>query len=222
MIHLSHNIESSEKIFLRNPTSTVLGQKIIGASVSMIDELGFEQFTFKKLGSEIGSPENSIYRYFENKHRLLVYLVAWYWKWVDNTIDNALSPLQSPTEKLEKIIEILVKPIENADSIPFVDETVLSRVIISESIKAFRIKDVGLQNSKGYYQNYQEVVERVSNVVREVNANYEYPKMLVTSVIEGVHQQRFFAANLPSLTSGREGKDAIGSFYRNFVFQTLA
>ena len=37
----------------------------------MIDALGFEDFTFKKLGQEIGSNESSVYRYFDSKHKLI-------------------------------------------------------------------------------------------------------------------------------------------------------
>ena len=53
----------------------------------MIDQLGFEQFTFKKLARAIGSTEASVYRYFDNKHRLLTYLIAWYWKWMEYQIN---------------------------------------------------------------------------------------------------------------------------------------
>jgi AcrR family transcriptional regulator len=70
-------------LYLRDPQQTELGQKIINASVVLIDTLGFEQFTFKKLAEEIDSTEASIYRYFENKHRLLLYLVGWYWTWLE-------------------------------------------------------------------------------------------------------------------------------------------
>jgi len=44
----------------------------------MIDEFAFEFFTFKKLAEEINSTEASIYRYFENKHLLLLFLMNWY------------------------------------------------------------------------------------------------------------------------------------------------
>ena len=37
-----------------------------------------EEFTFRKLAQKINTTEASVYRYFENKHRLLIYILAWY------------------------------------------------------------------------------------------------------------------------------------------------
>jgi AcrR family transcriptional regulator len=73
----------NEKLFVRNPEQTELGRKIIEFSIRLIHENGFEAFTFKKLAEVIGSTEAGIYRYFENKHRILIYLTAWYWSWLE-------------------------------------------------------------------------------------------------------------------------------------------
>ena len=73
----------NERLYLRDPQSTELGQRIVSKGIELIDGLGFEQFTFKKLAAQVNSTEPSIYRYFENKHRLLHYLTAWYWSWMD-------------------------------------------------------------------------------------------------------------------------------------------
>ena len=83
MQNLNLHIDVSEELYLRNPDSSELGKRIIKTSIDLIYDIGFEMFTFKKLGEQIGSPESSIYRYFENKQSLLIYLVAWYWSWVD-------------------------------------------------------------------------------------------------------------------------------------------
>ena len=63
-------------MFLRNPDSTELGQKIIKNSVRLIDKLGFEDFTFKKLADEIQSTEASVYRYFPEGRSDLLAAVA--------------------------------------------------------------------------------------------------------------------------------------------------
>ena len=96
-------------LFLRDPQHTNLGQKIIHSSVELIDKLGFEQFTFKKLAEEINSTEASIYRYFENKHRLLVYLIAWYWNWMEYRIDIFTSGISDPQEKLKACLRLLAE-----------------------------------------------------------------------------------------------------------------
>ena len=81
-MNVSSKISLNEGLYLKDPQASELGRKIINHSILMIDELGFEQFTFKKLASEIKSTEATIYRYFKNKHILLIYLVSWYWEWV--------------------------------------------------------------------------------------------------------------------------------------------
>ena len=78
------NIE--KMIYLRNPQETSLGKKIIQHSILLIDKIGFESFNFKKLSQEINCTEASIYRYFENKHLLLIYLTSWYCEWVSYLI----------------------------------------------------------------------------------------------------------------------------------------
>ena len=76
-------IEIPTGIYLKDPESSTLGKKIIENSIILLEEIGFEDFNFKKLGANIGSNESSIYRYFESKHKLLMYLTAWYWGWVE-------------------------------------------------------------------------------------------------------------------------------------------
>jgi len=79
MKNLQLQIVISPELYTKNPESSDLGKKIVSKSIEMIDALGFEDFTFKKLGIKIGSNESSVYRYFESKHALLVYLINWYW-----------------------------------------------------------------------------------------------------------------------------------------------
>ena len=80
-------ISLNNALYLRDPQATDLGQKIIQHSILLIDEVGFEAFNFKRLAISMGSTEASVYRYFENKHFLLLYLVSWYWEWVRYSID---------------------------------------------------------------------------------------------------------------------------------------
>ncbi len=82
-MELQVKFKMNEHLYLRNPDESDLGRRIITNSVRMIGEMGFESFTFKKLATEIETTEASVYRYFENKHRLLVYLITWYWSWLE-------------------------------------------------------------------------------------------------------------------------------------------
>ena len=69
-------ISLNDRLYLRDPQETSLGKKIIQHSILLIDKVGFEAFNFKKLAQYMGSTEASVYRYFENKHLLLIYLVS--------------------------------------------------------------------------------------------------------------------------------------------------
>ena len=51
----SIKININEKIFVKDPESSNLGKRIIEESIHMIHEMGFESFTFKKLGTHQGA-----------------------------------------------------------------------------------------------------------------------------------------------------------------------
>ena len=53
MKSLPLNIEINPELYTKNPDSSELGQQIISRSIEMIEEMGFEAFTFKKLGLSI-------------------------------------------------------------------------------------------------------------------------------------------------------------------------
>ena len=60
-------------------------------------------------------------------------------------------------------------------------------------------------------------MERVGDIVLEINPTFKYPNMLISTVLEGAHNQRFFAQHLPRLTNTVEGEDAITEFYLQMV-----
>ena len=45
-------LKLNAKLYIKDPQSTELGLKIIEKGIFMIDELGFEAFTFKKLSAD--------------------------------------------------------------------------------------------------------------------------------------------------------------------------
>src|SRR5690606_22366340 len=106
------NIDVDAKLYLKDPNSSALGLQIIQHCIQMIDKIGFESFTFKKLASQIGATEPSIYRYFESKHKMLLYLLTWYWNWMDYKVILATSNIDSAEERLRLAIRLLSAPIE--------------------------------------------------------------------------------------------------------------
>ena len=221
MKELDLHIVVNPELYSKDPNSSELGRKIVSKSIELICELGFEDFTFKKLGERINSPESSVYRYFDNKHTLLIYLVSWYWIWIEYQLVFAIINVDSPLEKLERSIRILAQPSSSNKKDTHINIELLSHIIITESVKAYHTKNVDDENKKGFFKPYKKVVQRVSNIVLEVNPEFAFPHMLISTVIEGAHQQRYFAAHLPSLTDIKKGKDAITDFYTEMVMKLV-
>ena len=214
-------LEINRSIFLKDPDSSELGKRIITGAISLIAEIGFEAFTFKKLAVQINSTEASIYRYFESKHNLLVYLVVWYWRWMEYRLVFGTNNIEDSVVRLKKAIRILTEDIKQDSNFTHINEKLLNEIVIQNASKIYFIKEVEKENKEGFYLPFKELVERVSQLILDCNKNFMYPHMLVTSLIEGARHQRFFAANLPKLTDVVKGEDAIVEFYSNMVLKTI-
>jgi AcrR family transcriptional regulator len=218
---LQINLSIDGSLFTKDPESSDLGKKIVRTSIEMIDELGYEAFTFKKLGDRIHSNESSIYRYFESKHALLVYLFNWYWSWIEYKLVFLTMNIEQPEVKLVKTLRLLTEEIKEDSDFSSINEVLLNKIIISESAKAYHNKDVDEDNKKGFFKVYKRVVQRVCDIILEINPNYPYPHMLISTIIEGAHHQRFFSEHLPSLTDVEEGNDAIDRFYEELLLKAI-
>jgi AcrR family transcriptional regulator len=212
----------NDSLYLKNPHTSELGLKIISASIDLIGEIGYEAFTFRKLAERISSTEASIYRYFENKHKVLLYLSAWYWNWMEYRLMLRLANIESAEKRLEIAIRVLTEPITEDGSFAHINEVKLNRIIIEEASKCYLTKDVDKENSHGVFVAYKRLVQSVSDIILTINENYKYPHMLISTIVEGAHLQRFFADHLPRLTDTVEGEDAVISFYTNMVIHTIS
>jgi len=215
-------ITVNEKIYLKDPDSSELGKKIIQHSILMIDEIGFEAFTFRKLGLQIDSPEASIYRYFENKQKLLIYLTAWYWGWMEYRLMMQITNVASAEKRLENAITLITSSITEKLTINDMDFNKLHRIVVSESSKSYLTKEVDIINKEGVFSNYKQLVERISLIISEINPQYKYPNMLVSTVIEGAHLQWFFGQHLPRLTNKQKNSDFITQFFLQMVLKTIS
>lgn len=211
----------SRHTYLRDPQSSKLGMRIMEDSIRLMDELGFEAFTFKKLGLQIGSPEASIYRYFENKHKLLTYLVSWYWGWVEECVIEAVGEQNDAQSKLEAAIRVLTYDVVRDERFSHIDEVSLNRVVVNESAKVYLTHNVDEENRRGMYALYKHLVDYLSRLVHDAAPNYRYPHTLMTTVIEGIHQQKFFAEHLPSLTDFTNPAPDVTAFFTDLVFAAL-
>ncbi len=192
----------NEQLFLRDPRATDLGRRLLAESVYLIDEIGFEAFTFKKLATAIGSTEASLYRYFENKHRLLVYLVSWHWAWLRFRVRFALHNVADPRQRLHQALAVVCQASADDPATPDFDEAALYRVVVAEASKAYLTKEVDADNQAGLFREYKQLVADLSEIVQAINPTYPHPHALVSTLLESARKQLFFAQHLPSLTDG--------------------
>lgn len=214
-------LQMNDNLFLKDPQDTELGRKIVSHSILLIDELGLETFTFKKLSTEIESTEASIYRYFENKHKLLVYLITWYWTWMEYRIEFETNNVKDPLERLKKAMELITEKKCYDHSFPNVDETALQRIVISESDKTYLTKQVDDDNKFGLFRGYKSLCKRVADMVLDINPNYPYAHSLISTCLQAAHQQVFFAEHLPSLTDHKGSADSVYSHNFSFIYQLV-
>ena len=202
---------------LKDPQETKLGVLIMQNSIELIDEIGFEAFTFKKLAQKITSTEASVYRYFENKHQLLMFLYAWYWGKIEYQIHVETLHIEDTEERLFKAVKMLIEKKYSNDIYAFVDELKLKRIIESEGIKSILNKKVDDVNKNGAFDNYKNLVAKLGGWIQEIMPNYPYPKMLISTIIEGAHIQHFFTEHLPRLTDVKNDNENVESFFIEFL-----
>lgn len=222
MEHILSNIKIrvSDKIYVKDPETSELGRKILKNSILLIDEIGFEHFTFKKLGERIESNESSIYRYFESKHKLLIYLSSWYWSWIEYRLVFATTNVTDPKQRLLNAIEIVTQTIEDDLSTEHIDESILNKIIIAEFTKTFHTKDVDQENKEGFFLIYKKVINRIIDMIQAYNPDYQYPKSLASTIVEGALHQHFLQMHLKTITNCNENITPT-SFYIDMINRVL-
>lgn len=225
-------VRMNEKLFLRDPESSELGRRIVRQGILLLAEIGLEDMTFRKLADRIGTKEASIYRYFENKHRLLVYVVAWYWQWLEYQLIFQTNNLKDPKEKLERILKILLlkdvtQPYAQtpADAI---DIVALHSIVIQEASKAYLTRHITEDNRQQLFKPYKDLCMRIAGIILEYRPDYPYAQSRASSIIETAHYQSFFMQHLPSLTDfgnypdgSAENEGHLISFLHHLLFSSL-
>lgn len=223
-MELDFRIKMNEKLFLRNPEESVLGRKIVKNGLLLINKIGLEEFTFKKLSKEISTTEATIYRYFENKHRLLVYLINWYWSYKEYKVVFQTNNITNPEIKLKTIIKLLVESLGDKEiNSDFISEKEAYQLIIWEGSKSYLTRNVSKDNNDRLFKPYKDLCERIASIIREHNPKYKFPHSMASTLLEMAHAQKFFMQNLPSLTDfSRDQNDKkIILFLESLLFNSI-
>ena len=214
-------VEVNPNLYQKEPFSSELGVSIVREGTQMIQEVGMEQFTFKKLAQKIGSTEAAIYRYFDNKHRLLLYLNAWYWAWMEHNLVFATANLKDPIERLSVAIRLMVDgPIYRENE--FLNPDQLRSLVVNESIKGYLTKLVDDEHESGVFAQVYKFGERISFIIKEINPGYNFPKTLVSTVMESSLLQSFNSVHLPGMTEVKPEGSERYEFFHQLVFKAIS
>lgn len=189
----------NSSIYLKDPDSSEVGKQIVKKAIDLIYELGFEHFTFKKLAIEIGTTEATVYRYFENKHRLLLYIINWYWSYMEFLLLFSLQKTATKRSRIKLVVDLITHQLPEFGSMEY-NTNALSQIAITESSKVYLIKEVSEINKSEVFKPYKDLCSQISSILHEYNPAYKYPNSLSSTIIETAHQQAFFSENLPRLT----------------------
>jgi AcrR family transcriptional regulator len=209
-----------EGVFIKDPETSVLGKNIITQGMELIYEMGFDGFTFKKLGTHIGSNESSIYRYFENKHKFLLYLSSWYWAWVEYNLVMETHSITDPKEKIIQAVTVLTRKVDNDSSNTPINLVLIHKIMISEFSKSFLTKSVDQENEQGLFVAYKRVHSRLQGFIKVANPSYNFSASLANTILAGVLQQYYYKDHFPSLTDCSDINEPC-NYYINLIYKTL-
>lgn len=192
-------VKVNDKLLLKNPESRDLGKAIVAVGL----EERFEQFTFKKLVDKSNSAEDTLYRYFENKHKLLLLLSNWYWCWlaynlIVSTANNYPMAITLPEQK--RVLSLGI------------DAEKLYEVAISESPREYLSKEVDREDKEIFFAVYKPLCKRIADMVYRINVNYRYANLLVSKAIDSAHLQHYFRSHFPWLTNFQDSAKVIVDF----------
>ena len=222
-MQVDFKVKMNEKLFLRDPEGTEIGKQIIKNGVTLISQLGYEHFNFKKLALEIRSTEATVYRYFENKHKLLIYLIDWYWAFVEFQVIFQLNNIVDPAKKIKKLIDILVWEDNAGTVVSELDQQSLYYIAIAEGSKTYLSKEVDDHNKDFLFKPYKDLCGRIASLFKEYNPTYKFPASLASTLVESAHMQYYFMQHLPRLGdySMKKNPKEIEAFLEHLVFGVL-
>jgi AcrR family transcriptional regulator len=167
----------------------------------MLGEGGFDAFTLKRLAHNLQTTESSVYRYFDNKHRLLVYHIKSYWEWLNEQVNiQCYNNKLHGRKALETTFEIMCFPQANNWPREGVSYDCMHKILTHQSVKAYFSSYVDLENKDGAHQALKALVHIMSGWLREEVPDFEFPKSLINTLLTSVMMQPFYAEHLPSLT----------------------
>ena len=146
---------------------------------------------------------------------MLIYLIAWYWSYLEYKITFETHNIRDPRKKLKNAIRLITNKLEDDEQFSVISESVLQRVVIIESDKTYLTKNVDLDNKEGLFRGYKSLCVTIASYMKEINPEFLFPHSLTSTCLEAAHQQVFFAQHLPTLSDLNKDE---GLYEQNFQF----
>lgn len=199
-------IEPDPGLVLRDTTSA-MGVRIVHEGLDLLNELGLEAFTFKKLAEHIGCTEVTVYHYFANKQRLLQYYFQVYWLWLGTHCRQEGRALKDPLERLHGDIEVLCGLWPKDALAGRLDPADLRELVINEGSKSFMHKNVDSDNELKLFKPYKDLCAHIASELKACSPKMKSPRSFATTLVEMSHSLEFAMHHLPALTELSTRKD---------------
>ena len=205
---------------LRDPEQTALGRSMLVGGLELMNEVGLEAFTFRKLALRLGSTEASLYKYFPNKHRLLQYYFQLYWLWLrqlcGREVERSLDPNDALRRSVEAICGVWPRDLPELQ----LDPRALRLLVIEEGMKSYLHKNVDADNAKRLFAPYKALSAFLAERLTACRRGVPMPRSFATTVIEMAHSLPFAMEHLPSLTELSSRKD-LRQLARHLLHRTV-
>ncbi len=213
MKQLTQNLELHfpNCLYLKNPKGSEIGESIVEMGAHFLGNFGLEELTFKKLAIEVGCTEATIYRYFNNKQQLLLYILNIYWSWQEYVIVFNCQNIENAEIKLKRVISALAKPeFEFLANRTFANNVLLTA--INEGVKAHYTIHIQNEMDHGKTIGYQRLISRIAEYIEEYNKLYPYSNSMAICLADSALQQLFIQSHHKNKTKTAIGVENIEKF----------
>ncbi|MBL7812132.1 MAG: TetR/AcrR family transcriptional regulator [Bacteroidetes bacterium] len=201
-------------LYIKNPQETALGQSLLEHAAACISRDGLEEFNFRKLAQAAGCTEATVYRYFENKHKLVLLLMNLFWGYVDFQIQQRIR-FEPKAEAalnacLNELGNLQLHEIHN----PHFAE-LLVHLAAREGVKMHLGKDIHAETQDGSLTHYLRLLQTVEDLLRLNHVSY--PRALAGLLLDSALQQHFYRHNEPLLTDSACEEEGCVQFLQSLI-----
>ena len=210
------DVQVPENLYIKNPRESRVGKDILAHGAAMIAKCGIEAFNFLKLASECQCTEATIYRYFENKHKLLLYYLNLFWGWQEYFMVMRTHSVEEPGKRLKEVVSVLSHPEIPSNTDPAYGANIVE-IATSEGVKIHLSREVGAEITDGSMFVYYRLLKRISKFISDKKPKHKYPDTLAITIIDAALQTKFYQDRYPGLAVNIHNAKSSGDFLFSLI-----